>query len=115
MQGPETWNHARLVEAFRARGLELPSSNLVTLATPLRVHFLKNGPYMSAIARSLAHQNGLVELPVDLPRWDFPISVVALKNRTLTPVVEHFVDFARSAAREFAHSQNSRGRSKAVP
>lgn len=98
MQGPETWNHGRLIEAFRACGLDLPKSNLVTLSTPLRVHFLANGEYISAIAKSLAQHNSLVELPIDLPKWEFPFSMVILKNRTLTPVVERFIEFARTAA-----------------
>jgi DNA-binding transcriptional LysR family regulator len=115
MQGPETWNYRRLREAFQARGLELPKSNLVTLSTPLRVHFLANGPYISAIARSLALQHSLVQLAVDLPTWEFPISIVTLKNRTLTPVVERFIESARSAARAFAEPQSLRSPSGSAP
>ncbi len=102
MQAPETWNYRRLREAFQVRGLELPNSTLVTLSTPLRVHFLANGPYISAIAQSLALQHSLAQLAVNLPEWKFPISLVTLRNRTLTPVVERFIEFARSAASEFA-------------
>jgi DNA-binding transcriptional LysR family regulator len=102
MQGPETWNHGRLAEAFRARGLDLPKSNLVTLAAPLRAHFLANGRHVSAIARSLARHYSLVELPIDLPKWEFPLSLVTLKTRTLTPVVERFIEFTRTAARALA-------------
>jgi len=108
VQGPETLNYRRLRAAFQSRGLELPKSNLVTLSTPLRVHFLANGPYISAIARSLALQHSLVQLAVDLPKWEFSISLVTLKNRTLTPVVEHFVEFARLAGKEFRDQQHLR-------
>ena len=101
-KAPKRWNHGRLVEAFHARGLELPSSNLVTLSTPLRVHFLGNGPYVSAIAGSLARRNALVELRVDLPRWQFPVSLITLKNRTLTPVVERFIEVTRAEAKLLA-------------
>src|SRR5262249_1840827 len=108
MQSPETWNHGRLVEAFRARGLELPKSNLVTLSTPLRVHFLANGPYVSAIAGSLAHRHSLVELRVDLPSWEFPVSLITLKNRTLTPVVERFIEVMRAEAKLLAKRPHAR-------
>ena len=102
MQGPETWNHGRLLAAFRARGLDLPKSNLVTLSTPLRAHFLANGSHLSAIAGSLAQHNSLVELRTDLPVWEFPISLITFKNRTLTPVVEHFIEVARAEAKLLA-------------
>lgn len=112
MQGPETLNYRRLRAAFEARGLALPRSNLVTLSTSLRVHFLANGPYISAIARSLALQHALVQLPVDLPKWEFSISLVTLKNRTLTPVVEHFIEFAHLAGKEFRDAQHARSPSR---
>ena len=102
MQGPETWNHGRLLSAFRARGLDLPKSNLVTLSTPLRAHFLANGSYLSAIAGSLAQHNSLVELRIDIPKWEFPVSLITLKNRTLTPVVERFIEVARAEAKLLA-------------
>ena len=31
-------------------------------------------------------------LPVNLPRWHVPTSVVTLKNRTLSPVAQLFID-----------------------
>jgi hypothetical protein len=75
-------------------------------------HFLANGPYISAIARSLALQHSLVQLAVDLPEWDFPISLVTLRNCTLPPVVERFIESARSAAREFADPRDLRSPSR---
>ena len=69
---------------------------------PLRVHFLGNGPYISAMAGSLARRNALIELQVDLPKWDFPVSLITLTNRTLTPVVERFIDVTRARAKLLA-------------
>ncbi len=102
MQAPDTWNHARLASAFQVRGLQMPTSNLVTLSVPLRIHFLANGPFISAIARSVAHHYALSELALDLPTWEFPISIVTIKNRTLSPVVERFIECAREVTRSFA-------------
>ena len=95
MQAPNSWNHARLARAFQARELDMPKSSLVTLSIHLRIHFLANGPFISGIAKSLAHRNSLSVLAVDLPDWEFPVSIVTLKNRTLSPVVERFIECAR--------------------
>jgi DNA-binding transcriptional LysR family regulator len=102
MQAPDTWNYGRLAKAFQARGLDIPKSALVTLSIPLRIHFLANGPFISAIARSLAQHNSLSELAIDLPTWEFPVSIVTLRNRTLSPVVERFIERARESAKSIA-------------
>jgi DNA-binding transcriptional LysR family regulator len=115
MQAPDTWNHARLAKAFQARGLDLPKSNLVTLSIPLRIHFLANGPFISAIARSLAQHNSLSELAIDLPTWKFPVSIVTLKNRTVSPVVERFIQCAREVAKAIATRSRVRPSRSANP
>jgi DNA-binding transcriptional LysR family regulator len=73
IQAPDTWNYARLAKAFQTRGLNMPQSNLVTLSIPLRIHFLANGPFISAIARSLVQHYSLSQLAIDLPTWEFPV------------------------------------------
>jgi DNA-binding transcriptional LysR family regulator len=102
MQAPSTWNYARLAEAFQARGLPVPKASLVSLSPALRIHFLATGPFISAIARSQVRRNGLSELAVDLPLWPFPFSVITLNNRTLSPVVDHFIEICRAAPKSMA-------------
>jgi DNA-binding transcriptional LysR family regulator len=104
MQASDTWNHARLANAFQVRGLEVPNSNLVTLSVPLRIHFLANGPFISAISQSVAHYYSLSELAIDLPSWEFPVSIITMKNRTLSPVVERFMACAREVTKSFSKS-----------
>jgi DNA-binding transcriptional LysR family regulator len=99
MQAPYTWNYSRLAKVFQARGLEMPKSSLVTLSVHLIVHFLAKGPFISAIARSLARRHSLNELAVELPTWEFPVSIITLKDRTLSPVVERFIECAREAVK----------------
>jgi DNA-binding transcriptional LysR family regulator len=98
MQAPTTWNHARLAEAFRARRLTMPKATLVTLSMALRLHFLTNGPFVSAIPRSLIRQHALRELAVDLPAWAFSPAIITLRNRTLSPVALRFIECARTTA-----------------
>jgi DNA-binding transcriptional LysR family regulator len=109
LQAPETWNHSRLAEAFQARGLAMPKSSLVTLSILLRIHFLTNGPYLATIARSLVHRHALRELPVDLPVWDFPVSIITIGNRTPSPVVERFIECARQTGAPMTSRQRGRG------
>src|SRR5262249_50313107 len=91
-----------LAEAFRARGLDLPKATLVTLSMPVITHFLAKGQSLSAVPRSLARFNALNVLPVDLPVRPWPVTMVTLKNRTLSPVVERFIACAREVAKSIA-------------
>jgi len=68
---------------------------------PLIIHFLRNGPFITAYPRSVVRLNSLRELPVDLPIRPWPIAMVTLKNRTLSPVVERFIECARKVAKSF--------------
>lgn len=95
-------NYLGLEEAFRARNLDMPKASLVTLSVPLRAHLIANGPYISALSRSvlspnLADRNALKVLPVDLPR-PWPVVILRLRNWTLSPVVERFIECAREVA-----------------
>src|SRR5712671_2991422 len=67
MQGPHTWNHQRLSEAFHARGLGMPKASLVTLSMPVITHFLAKGQSIAAIPRSVVRFNSLNVLAVYLP------------------------------------------------
>ena len=99
---PGTWTYTRMAEAFQERGLDLPKASLVTIAWPLVAHFLSNGRFITVCARSLVPRYSLKELPVDLPIRPWPVMVVTLKNRTLSPVVGRFIDSAREVAKSIS-------------
>jgi len=44
-------------------------------------------------------------LPIDLPPQPWPVNIVTLRNRTLNPVVERFVDCARDVARQLMRNK----------
>jgi DNA-binding transcriptional LysR family regulator len=102
MQAPHTWNYQRLAEAFHARGLDMPKASLVTLSMPIITHVLAKGRSIAAIPRSVALFNALNVLSVDFPRRPWPVGIVTLKNRTLSPVVERFIACAREVAKAMA-------------
>lgn len=99
LQAPHTGNYKLLSDAFHARGLEMPKASLVTLSMPLMVDFLSNGPFITLFARSVAVHHSLKILPVDLPARPWPLVITTLKNRTLSPVVERFIEHIRDFTR----------------
>jgi DNA-binding transcriptional LysR family regulator len=108
MPPPGTRTHSRIAEAFQALGLDMPKAGLVTLAWPLLAHFVTKGEFITGCPRSVARLSALKELPVDLPVRPWPVLIVTLKNRTLSPVVERFMESARAVAKSIAARPRSR-------
>jgi DNA-binding transcriptional LysR family regulator len=96
---PDSLNGELIVEAFRARGLDLPRATLVTASVPVRNALLASGRFLSIVPGSVfrfpASKPGLKRLPIDLPTTRTPVAVITLKNRTLSPVAQVFIDCAR--------------------
>jgi DNA-binding transcriptional LysR family regulator len=102
MQGTHTWNYARVEEAFRERGLGMPKTRLVTLSWPLISHFVFDGPYITTCPKSVAVRHCLKVLPVNFPIRPWPLSILTLKNRTMSPVAERFMECAREITKPSA-------------
>jgi len=99
MQGPHTWNYRILAEAFRAKGLPMPKASMVTLSMSVITHFLADGRFITSMPRSVAYFKSLNILSVDLPLRPWPVNIVTLKNRTLSPAVERFIECTRDFSR----------------
>jgi DNA-binding transcriptional LysR family regulator len=95
MQGPQSWNYRNLAEACQARGVAMPRASMVTLSMSVITHFLADGRFITSMPRSVAHFHSLKVLPIDLPVRPWPVYIATLKNRTLSPVVERFIECAR--------------------
>jgi DNA-binding transcriptional LysR family regulator len=102
----DSWAYSRLAEAFEQRGLKMPKASLLTLSIPLRIHMVANSSYISVFASSVLHLNaaryGLRSLSIDLPRRPWPVVVVTLRNRTVNPLVERFIECARAVTKSLA-------------
>lgn len=92
-----------LKEAFQARGLAMPKIHLTTFSIPLRVDLVANGPYITTLPNSVlrfnAKQFSLKALPIDLPVRPWPLAVVTMKRRTVSPVAQRFIEHARDFIR----------------
>ena len=68
----------------------------------LRLPLLASGDYIAAIPHSLLKYSldrwSLKVLPIRLG-VGFPVGILTLKNRTLSPVVQLFIEQARSTAK----------------
>jgi DNA-binding transcriptional LysR family regulator len=82
-------------KAFALRGLPHPRIALKTSSIHLRLHLLATGRFVSALPASVLrlHQErfNLKELRVELPNSPYAVAIATLKNRTLSPVVDHFI------------------------
>jgi hypothetical protein len=54
-----------------------------------------------------AERFSLAVLPVELPTRPWPVALATLKNRTLIPVVERFLDCTRNVAKSFGSEARS--------
>jgi DNA-binding transcriptional LysR family regulator len=106
LTAPDTWVYLSVEEAFQARGLAMPKISLVALSGLVRMNLLSRGPFVTVLPRSMLHANaaryGLKVLPVDLPIRGYPVAILSLKNRELSPLVALFIEHIREFARSMA-------------
>ena len=107
-----TWNFVCMAEAFEQRGLALPKPALVSFSVTLRTRLVAAGPYLTTFANSVIKLNAcyynLAILPITLPIQPWPVVVVTLKHRTLSPVVERFIACAHEVAKSFVRTETRR-------
>jgi DNA-binding transcriptional LysR family regulator len=92
---PDSWNYICIADAFRARGLGAPKIALWSNDAPVRNQMIATGRFVTTVSRSTADWYGMKVLPVDLPAKAWPVVIATVKDRTLSPVVELFIQFAR--------------------
>jgi DNA-binding transcriptional LysR family regulator len=99
----DTLSHQRLAEAFAARGLGMPKRILQTISTHLRVNLAASGSHITTLPNSTlrvyADRFSLKALPIEVPVQSWPAVIVTLKNRTLSPAVERFIQHIRDFTR----------------
>jgi DNA-binding transcriptional LysR family regulator len=90
-------------EAFEANGLELPSESVNAASILLRNQLLASGRFITmlpdSVLRYTAKQWSLKALPIDLRIEPWPIAILTLKNRTLGPVAQLFIEHLRAVAK----------------
>lgn len=107
---PDSLHGALLAEAFRSVGLDLPRATVFTFSHELRNNLVGAGRFLTVypgfMMRSPARHPWLRALPIDLPATRRPISIVTLKNRTLSPMAELFMAHVREVAKQLAQGND---------
>jgi DNA-binding transcriptional LysR family regulator len=95
-----------IADAFRASGHELPRLTVSTLSTNVQNELLATGRFLTVLPGFMLRVPGrnppLKALPVALPNAPMPIGIITLKNRTLTPPAQLYVDNVRAIAKPLA-------------
>jgi len=106
----ETWTltsdqviHDLVSEAFHAQGLEAPKEKVTASSMLLRSRLLATGRYLTVLPDSVLRYNArrwsLKVLPIELGMKPMCMALVTLEQRTLSPVVQCFLEAVRTAAR----------------
>jgi DNA-binding transcriptional LysR family regulator len=95
-----------IADAFRARGLKFPPRGSAKGSVHLLCALIASGPFLGMLPGSLlrfgANLPPLKILPLDLPMPPLPVGIMTLKNRTVSPVAQLFIDCARELAKPLA-------------
>jgi DNA-binding transcriptional LysR family regulator len=106
---PESVIGSIVKDAFGASGLDYPRGAVVTDSPHMRISLLATGRFVTVLPASalkfLARPSELKVLPVELPRARRPNGILTLKNRTLNPAAQLFIDCAREMAKALARAQ----------
>jgi DNA-binding transcriptional LysR family regulator len=98
-----------IAEAFRTSGLRLPRIAMTTTTAHLLFRLLESGRFVGHFGDGLlqfyAERFALKRLPIELPIEPFSVAIVTLKNRTISPVAQLFIDCAREVAASLAKRQ----------
>jgi DNA-binding transcriptional LysR family regulator len=92
-----------IAEIFRAENLQPPLPSLVSLSGQLTANLIATGRFVgllpSSVARFSARRIGLKILRVKLPAQQTSVGIITVKNRTVNPLAELFIDCARDIAK----------------
>ena len=100
-------------DAFRKDGLTIPNTIVSTYSTILRHNLVATARFITVLPKSMfdvmAKGLSIKVLPVHLPGPRRPMAIVALKNRTLSPVAQLFIETICAVAKPKAKAkENSR-------
>jgi DNA-binding transcriptional LysR family regulator len=115
---PEESEFSYADRVFRAAGFALPAPRVAATSILARLALVARGRFLTITSEPILRFSGygavLKILPIHLPSVPFDVGVVTLKNRTLTPAAQLFIDCAREVAKALAMRKPSRRRREAT-
>lgn len=92
-----------IAHIFRASGLEVPATSVRAHSIQLQAALVATGRFLAILPGTLlqfsGERMGLAVLRVDMPVQPWLVGIATLKNRTLNPAAQLFVECAREVAR----------------
>lgn len=105
---PGTMFDNLVVGAFRADGLSPPRATIHAESINLKIKLAATGRFLAivpAAALKCTATRGLIKvLPVELPTTRQPSGLITMKNRTLSPPAQLFIQCARQVTKPLANS-----------
>jgi DNA-binding transcriptional LysR family regulator len=94
---------SQMSDVFPASGLAKPRIAVTTTTAHLLFQLLETGRFVGHFGDGLlyffAKRFAVKKLPIELPLAPFTIAIITLKNRTISPVAQLFIDCAREVAK----------------
>jgi DNA-binding transcriptional LysR family regulator len=95
----DTFQGRQNAAAFRASGVEPPRQTVATLSLNLRNTLLATGRFLTILPSFTLHfsdrNSPFRALALDLPKTRRPVGIIRLKNRSLSPLAELFLENMR--------------------
>jgi DNA-binding transcriptional LysR family regulator len=89
-------------QVFRNSGLEPPSSTVLTVSLHLYMRMIETGRWLGLVPGSVMRFGGkhmrIKVLPVKTQSPPAPVGFITVKDRTLTPLAERFIECVRKVA-----------------
>jgi DNA-binding transcriptional LysR family regulator len=103
---PESVYGADLAQVFQAIGIDYPRATVYSIPSSLRARLARTGRFLTifhaSVLRAYAEGAALNVLPVELEAASGPVGAIILRNRTLSPVAQLFIEHARDVAKSHA-------------
>jgi DNA-binding transcriptional LysR family regulator len=101
-----------VTDAFLTDGLRMPRMAVVTTTAPIFLQLIESGRFIGhfgeGLLRFYADRFAVKTLPLELRIPPFAVAIVTLKNRTISPVAELFIDCAHEIAAPLARRESAR-------
>ena len=89
------------LDVFRASGLDYPRIAVFATQPGARLNLVATGRFLTLQTSTLRFSKSpkITVLPVKLQHARAPVGIITLKNRTLSPVAQLFIENAREVAK----------------
>ena len=92
-------------EAFEAQGVRVPDGKIISSFVLMRNHLLATGRFLTVLPASVLRYNAkqwaLRALPIKLHTKSRPIAIIMLKNRSVSPPVQLFIEHLRMTVKSY--------------